>query len=301
MDLQLGWMRPEAPYMPIATLGLLSALEDAGDLATAAWREAPIGLILEVFTNRSPDEVADAIIEAPWPDLGLIPWATTLGQAIKPMLSEAADPVSELRRLRRAVSDRGLAAERRLLDCLVTEAALDDGGVPGRNRLLRGVKADLSSVKEKMKLDRETLAVELVEGPLWKNGGSGLGLGLSPEVQTFGGTTGRNPSSVGSHSVLLYKLLWLGLLRLPPYGVLHRGRRMVGGPLITDQSSVSWPIWTSRLDSRQLKTYFSMSEIHEPEPNVDFLSRRGVTAVYRSTSVPINTMVSVFRWGRRVA
>lgn len=301
MSLELSWMRPEAPYMPIATAGLLSALEDAGEPAMAAWREAPTGPVLVISTDRSPQEVADAIIEAPWPDLDAIPWSTKLGQAIKPMLSDTDDPVAELQRLRQATSRSGLVAETRLLSTVVTEAALDDSGVPARNRLLRGVKADLSSVKEKVKLDRDALAVELSDGPVWLNGKSGRGLGLTPEVQTFGGTTGREPSSVGSHSILLYRLLWLGLLALPPTGVAFRGRRVVGGPLITDQASISWPVWSVSLTLGELKTFFCRADIHSLEPETNPLRKRGVTAVYRSAAIPINTMVSVFRWGRRVA
>lgn len=301
MSLELNWMRPDAPYMPIATAGLLSALEDAGESTTAVWKDTPIGPALEISTKRSPEEVADAIIDAPWPDLHAIPWQTKLGQAIKPMLSEADDPVAELQRLRQATASSGLIAETRLLNTVVTEAALDDSGIPARNRLLRGVKSDLSSVKEEVKLRRNALADELRNRPAWQNGKSGRGLGLTPEVQTFGGTTGRKPSDVGSHSVLLYRLLWLGLLALPPSGVVYRGRRIVGGPLTTDQSSISWPVWSIPLSLSEMKTFFCLGEIHEPEPDTTFLSRRGVSAVYRSPAIPINTMVSVFRWGRRVA
>lgn len=301
MTLELNWLRPETPYMPIATAGLLSALEDAGEAATSVWADTPTGPVLRITTDRSSEEVADAIIAAPWPDLDAIPWSTKLGQAIKPMLAQSDDPVIELQRLRRAAVDSGSLAEARLLNTVVTEAALDDAGVPGRNRLLRGVKSDLSSVKEKVKLNRESLAAELDAGPVWLNGKSGRGLGLVPEVQTFGGTTGREPSSVGTHSILLYRLLWLGLLALPPTGVVFRGRRVVGGPLITDQTSISWPVWSIPLGLAELKTFFCRADVHEPEPDTFSLERRGVTAVYRSASIPINTMVSVFRWGERVA
>lgn len=301
MGIELNWMRPEAPYMPIATAGLLAALHDAGHPATATWQQTSAGFTLEVTTDRTVEETAEAMLAAPWPDLDSIPWSTKLGQAIKPMLGLTPDPVAELQRLRRATSEAGLLAETRLLNCLVTEAALDDGGVPGRNRLLRGVKSDLSSVKDKVKLNRDALAQELATGPVWTNKYSGRGLGLVPELQTFGGTTGREPSSVGSHSALLYRLLWLGLLSLPPTGVLHRGRRTVGGPLITDQGAISWPIWSIPLGLTELKTYFCLSEVHAVQPDVKFLNRRGVAAVYRSPSIPLNTMISVFRWGQRVA
>jgi len=301
MSFPLSWMRPEAPYMPIAVAGLLSALEDAGRDATAVWREGPDGIVLELGTDLAAEEIADAVIEAPWPDLAEIDWATKLGQAIKPMLAGADDPARELQRLRTAAAEAGLVAETRLLNCLVTEAALDDGGAPSRNRLLRGVKSDLSSVNEKVKLDRDKLARELTEGPQWVKGKSGRGLGLVPELQTFGGTTGREPSQVGSHSVLLYRLLWLGLLSLPPYGVVLRGRRVVGGPLVTDQSRISWPVWTVELGLSELKTYFCLSVVHEDERDGAFLAGRGIARVYSAEAVPINSMVSVFRWGRRVA
>ena len=301
MTLGLNWMRPEAPYMPIATLGLLSALEDAGHPATSRWREGATGPSLEIETDLAPLEAATAIIDAPWPDLDAIPWSTKLGQAIKPMLADVEDPAFELQRLRRATAKAGLVGETRMLRAFVTEAAVDDNDVPGRNRLLRGVKSDLSGIKEKVKLAPVDLASELTDGLNWQNGTSGRGLGLTPEVQTFGGTTGRQPSSVGSHSTLLYRLLWLGILTLPPVGVMRRGRRMVGGPLITDQESISWPVWDIPLGLGGLRNYFSLASIHDSEPDMGLLRHRGVAAVYRSSSIPINNMISVFRWGERVA
>lgn len=303
MSLALNWMRPEAPYMPIATAGLLSALEDAGDPATTLWQETPTGPKLVISTDRSAEEAASAIVGAPWPDLEAIPWPSKRGQAIKPMLAKSPDPISELQRLRQATLAAGLIAETRLLNCLVTEAALDDAGVPARNRLLRGVKSDLSSIGDDVKLKHGGLAFELIEGPEWVDGNSGRGLGLVPELQTFGGTTGRDPSltSVGNHSILLYRLLWLGLLNMPPSGVVHHGKRVVGGPLITDPSTISWPVWSIPLGLDELKTYFCLREIHSPKPDTTVLGRRGVLAVYRSPEIPISKAMSGFRWGQRVA
>lgn len=300
MAIDLSWMRPDAPYMPIATVGLLSALEDAGHEATARWHEGSEGApCLRIETELSVTEIVQAVVEAPWPDINAIPWAGKVGQAIKPMLAAADDPVGELRRLRRAVDDAGLIAEGRLLRSLVTEGVLD-GGTPSRNRLLRGVKSDLSGIADKVKLDPAMLEAEITSGPVWTKGTSGRGLGLVPEIQTFGGTTGPNPSDIGSYSALLYRLLWLGILALPPVAVIQRGRRIVGGPLVADRETLCWPTWTIPLDVAGLRAYFRLDGIHADQPDLA-LAQRGVTAVYRADAVPINTTVAVFRWGKRVA
>lgn len=300
MSLELKWMRPDAPYMPIATIGLLSALEDSGHPATAYWQSDRAVPSLAIETDLSAVEVAQAILNAPWPDLGKIPWRGKVGQAIKPMLASAEDPVSELHRLRKAVRDAGQVAELRLLESYVTEASLDGNGVPNRSRLLRGVKADLSGIAEKVKLQPGKLTKEVSEGPVWRSGKSGRGLGLLPEVQTFGGTTGPTPADVGNHSVLLYRLLWLGILSLPPVAVVVRGHRIVGGPLVTDRESISWPVWTVPLDVYGLRAFFSLAGLHAEKPETA-LQQRGVAAVYRARAVPINSMIAVFRWGERVA
>ncbi len=300
MTLEMNWMRADAPYMPVATAGLLSALADAGTPATAVWKEAAHGRILSIETDQDAGQIADAIIEAPWPDISRVPWGTKVGQAIKPMLEEAENPVVELHRLRRAMSGNQYRAERRLLNAYVTEAALDDNALPGRNRLLRGVKADLSGIAEKVKLDRDQLSAELAGGLDWRTGKSGRGLGFMPEIQTFGGTTGRTPADIGSHSVLMYRLLWLGILALPPVGVVRRGRRVVGGPLVTDTDRISWPVWSVPLDLHALRLMFCLAEIHAEAPEAASLASRGVVAVYRARSIPINSMISVFRWGERI-
>lgn len=301
MALDLTWMRPDAPYMPIATVGLLSALRDAGYEATARWHDGPEGppcLLIEA--DLSIEEITQAIVDAPWPDLNAIPWSGKMGQAIKPMLAASDDPVGELRRLRRQVDEAGLVAEGRLLRSLVTEAVLDGDGTPSRNRLLRGVKSDLSGIAAKVKLDPKILESEIKDGPIWQKGTSGNGLGLVPEIQTFGGTTGPNPSAIGSYSALLYRLLWLGIFTMPPVAVVKGGQRIVGGPLVADRETLSWPIWTISLDVPGLRAVFSQDGIHADLPDAS-LARRGIAAVYRADAVPINTTVAVFRWGQRVA
>ena len=125
-------------------------------------------------------------------------------------------------------------------------------------------------------------------------------MGLVPEIQTFGGTTGPNPSDIGSYSALLYRLLWLGILALPPVAVVERGRRIVGGPLVADRETISWPVWTIPLNVTGLRAYFSLAGIHAERTDLDF-AQRGIAAVYRADAVPINTTVAVFRWGKRVA
>lgn len=321
MPIDLPWLRPHAPYMPIATVGLLTALDDAGIDASAVWRPTPNGETLELRTDRAVQDVAQAIVDAPWPQLDRIPWSGKVGQAIKPMLATHVTADSpggasaELRRLRLLVDRADLAAvaageprllgERRLLRGLVTDAVLDNAGVPSRSRLLRGVKADLSGITEKVPLKPAALAVELADGPAWRNGKSGRGLGLLPEVQTFGGTTGRKPSDVGAHSVLLYRLLWLGILALPPVGFRRGAQRVVGGPLFTGltsgETTLSWPTWSFPVGARGLARLLDLAAVHAVVPDSRALAARGITSVHRASSAPINSMIGVFRWGERVA
>lgn len=315
MSFDLTWMRPNAPYMPIATVGLLTAMSDAGLDATAVWRPEPSGEALEVRTEASVEQTAQAIVDAPWPQLDRIWPGQKVGQAIKPMLAATPDPAGTLRDLRRDVDLRDAAAkktgdprllgERRLLRALVTDAVLDGNGVPSRSRLLRGVKADLSGTAEKLPLKIPDLVRELTDGPIWRNGKSGRGLGLLPEVQTFGGTTGRKPSDVGSHSVLLYRLLWLGILALHPVGVRRGPQRIVGGPLFSDlvdgEPTLSWPTWSFPVGARELARLFDLAAIHVERPDRRWLKARGITGVYRVSSVPLNSMIGGFRWAERVA
>lgn len=313
MSFDLSWMRPEAPYMPVATIGLLRALEDAGVPATAIWRRVDGAERLHLRTNATPEDVASAVVDTSWPRLDRI-WSGKAGQAIKPMLAATPDPAGELRRLRTilvaADADAACAgAERltgeiRLLRALVTDAVLDGDGLPSRSRLLRGVKADLSGISDRVKLDVASLARELVDGLQWRNGKSGRTLGFAPEAQTFGGTTGREPSSVGCHSVLLHRLLWLGVMALPPTGVMRRGQRVVGGPLVTSVAGgdvcLSWPTWSFAASRRTLAQIFSLPEVHEDVPDGAALRAHGLTSVHRVTSVPINSMIGSFRWAERV-
>lgn len=315
MSLELWWMRPEAPYMPIATVGLLSALHDAGVEATTAWRSDAVGEVLHVRCDRTTAQIAQAIIDAPWPDLSRIWKETKVGQAIKPMLKAQDDPAAALADLRRHADrdDRDAArqggerllGERRLLRALVTDAVLDGDGVPSRSRLLRGVKGDLSGVADPVKITVSGLAGELERGPEWRNKYSGRGLGLVPEAQTFGGTTGRDPSLVGCHSALLHRLLWLGIMALPPVGVVRHRQRVVGGPLFTDlekgETVLSWPTWSFPVGARGLARLFDLAAIHAETPEQRWLASRGITSVHRSTSVPLNSMIGAFRWGKRVA
>ncbi|WP_320670778.1 hypothetical protein [Patulibacter defluvii] len=315
MAFDLPWMRPQAPYMPIATVGLLTAISDAGLDAQALWRRDLGGEVLEIRSEATAERAAQAIVDAPWPQLDRIWPGQKVGQAIKPMLAATSDPAQTLRNLRRRVDEQDAAAkatgdprligEQRLLRALVTDAVLDDGGVPSRSRLLRGVKADLSGIAEKLPLKVPDLARELTEGPVWRNGKSGRGLGLVPEVQTFGGTTGRKPSDVGSHSVLLYRLLWLGILALHPVGVRRGTQRIVGGPLFTDlvsgEPTLSWPTWSFPVGARELARLLDVAAIHVASPDPRWLAARGITGVHRASSVPINSMIGVFRWGERVA
>lgn len=312
MSFDLTWMRPEAPYMPIAAIGLLRALDDAGIPAAAVWRRMDGTECLHLRTNASPEVVAHAVVTAPWPQLDRV-WPGKVGQAIKPMLGATPDPVGELRRLRTTLADADATAadgnrfigELRLLRALVTDAVLDGNGVPSRSRLLRGVKADLSGVSDRVKLDVASLAQELVDGLRWRNGKSGRTLGFAPEAQTFGGTTGREPSSVGCHSALLHRLLWLGIMALPPTGVMRRSQRVVGGPLVTSVAGgdvcLSWPTWSFAASTRTLVHLFSLPDVHLDKPDGATLRARGLTTVHRVTSIPINSMIGSFRWAERVA
>jgi hypothetical protein len=121
-----------------------------------------------------------------------------------------------------------------------------------------------------------------------------------PEVQTFGGTTGRKPADVGAASPLLSRLLRHGILALPPSSGSRNGHRVVGGPLVTEQGELSWPRWTIPCGARQLRVLFSLATVHDPDPDARALRERGIDAVFRSQPQQLSTTVAVFRWGRRV-
>ncbi|MGO9321077.1 MAG: hypothetical protein ACLQBY_09790 [Solirubrobacteraceae bacterium] len=297
--MDLLWMPAHAPYMPIATVGLLALLAEREHEATAYWSDDPSGApALHVDTSLGVAEVAQLIADAPWPQLKRIEWpAGSWSQGLKPTLKGTGEPARAFRDLVASAPP----LEKTLLRAILTDGVLDNDGVPGRSRLLRGVKSDLSSIAERPKrITADGLAAELRDGPDFPSGKSGLGLGLVPEVQTFGGTTGPDASTVGACSTLLYLLLWRGIMALPPVPVLRGARRMVGGPLVTQPDVLSWPRWRMPLGLRALRTLLSLGAIHQDEPDLHYLTERGIDAVYRARAVPLNNMVAVFRWGEQV-
>jgi hypothetical protein len=299
MAVDLPWMPAHAPYMPIATVGLLALLAEHNHGATVCWSDGPSGApALRVDVSLDVAEVAQLIADAPWPQLERIKWpAGKWSQGLKPTLKVADDPVQTFRDLLASAPP----LEARLLRAILTDGVLDNDRIPGRSRLLRGVKSDLSSIAEPPKrITADGLAAELRDGPDFRSGKSGLGLGLVPEVQTFGGTTGPDASTVGAYSTLLYLLLWRGIMALPPVPVLRGQRRMVGGALVTEPDVLSWPRWRIPVGLRSLRTLLSLGAIHKKMPDRHYLVERGIDAVYRARAVPLNNMVAVFRWGEQV-
>lgn len=309
-QLQFNWLQTKAPYAPVITAGLLSAIQDSGAEAYASWQPTNGSHVFTIHTEMSWEQVAQAVVDAPWPDINKIAWptSTVVGQAIKPMLEASGRGVELLVELREQARRANNVAEVRWLEAVVTETVLDPmKGLPSRNRLLKGVKSDVSGVADKVKIDYNHILAELREGPKWKPLHSGRGLGFVPEVQTFGGSSGRAPSDVGAHSPLLFRLLWLGILRLPPFAVLEGGRRRLGGPLITNvtdgsrrKSMLSWPIWTYPVDLDGLLQVYCWSEVQAEFPVADRLRGRGIDLIYRTDFVPINSMIDSFRWGALV-
>lgn len=305
MAVELTWMRPHAPYMPIATAGLLAVLEEHGHHAKGHWDGEGDEAILRVDGSLDADGIATVLADAPWPSLERIDWPDGKhGQALKPTLKGLQRPAEGFRRL----VQTSPPLEAALLRAILTDGVLDGEGLPARSRLLRGVKADLSCVQSRPKrVSAAGLATELREGPEFRSGQSGLGLGLVPEVQTFGGTTGPEASTVGAYSPLLYLLLWRGIMALPPVAVVRGRYRAVGGPLVTARDVLSWPRWRIPVGLRSLRTLFVLEAIHsEPSDrkrraeNSAYLHARGIDAVYRSRAVALNSMVAVFGWGERV-
>lgn len=299
MAIELAWMPSHAPYMPVATAGILSVLSDADIAATACWDGA--GTCLRIEGDIDADALAGLLAGLAWPSPERIRWpGGTFGQGLKPTLSAAGldDPAGELR----SMVDAAPPLEQRLLRAILTDGVLDGEGIPGRSRLLRGVKADLSSIFKPPKgIRAETLGIELQDGPQFVSGNSGYGLGLVPEVQTFGGTTGPDASTVGAYSRLLYVLLWQGIMALPPLPVRRGWQRVVGGPLVTAPDVLSWPCWSFPVDVDGLRILLSLAEIHAEQPDGDTLRRYGIGAVYRARAVELSSMVAVYRWGERVA
>lgn len=296
-------MPASAPYMPIATVGLLSLLETHGYPARAYWTAAAgDDSVLTIDTDLEFGSLAAIIRAAAWPDLTRIAWPNgSFSQGIKPTLN--ATGRDDWRAFRDLIQSAP-PLEAGLLRALLSDAATDEGGSPLRSRLLRGVKADLSAIARRRPTPTaDALAGELTRGPDFSAPGSGPGLGLVPEVQTFGGTTGPDASTVGGHSPLLFELMWRGIVALPPLAVRRGARRTVGGPLTTRASPdvLSWPRWRIPVGLRALRALFCLAAIHVERPDRNVIAERGIDAVFRSRAVPLNSMVAVFRWGEQVA
>jgi len=309
MGLTLGWMRAHAPYMPIVTAGLLALLRSAGEEATACWEEDGAGLVvLRVETALDADAIGELIASAPWPDEERVVWPGDgrrgRAQGLKPLLRLSDNPLATFRAMAGTTAEGRSSEptlEQRVLRAIVTDGVVGDDGLPARNRLLSGVKSDLTSAfKRPPRVAAADFARELREGLTFRTDGKGLGLGLVPEVQTFGGSTGPDPSTIDSYSPLLHRLLWHGIIALPPVPV-RRGRvRTVGGPLVTSATAISWPRWRVPVDLSGLRTFFSLATIHADTPPLRALARRGVDRVYRAKSVKLSDTVRVFRWGEEV-
>lgn len=318
---RLRWMSPQAPYAAIAGVGLLRVLAGHDPAATLHWQAEsdwrPPSLVLR--SKLSLDDVAAAIESVPWPEIASLPWGGEPAQSLKRTLEEESKQSSDrfaavkswrfLAGLQEPTltpgtvsqGSAGLVAAQQAIGSLLTDGALDNNGLPGRNRLLRGVKSDLSGVSKPPKLRPGEILAELQEGPAWRSGSSGLALGFAPEAQTFGGTTGPEPSKIGAYSGLLYRLCWQGIIAMPPFGS-HRGRWwVVGGPLFSSGDTLSWPVWEAPLGTRALVVLFGLDAVHGDSPDPRVLRAHGITAVFRSTARAISTMVSVFGWGERVA
>lgn len=294
--IDLTWMRDDAPYMPVVAQGLLSVLAGPDPGAQMWWHGDAPRLRLE--TRLDLAEVGEAVLAAPLPDLTRVAWPTRNPQALGPSLAarQDQDPQGVYRDLLESAS----GAELLLLRAIATDQVIDHRGIPARTRLLRGTKSDLSAFSPLRRTTAATLAGELRDGPDFLPGKSGTMLGLVPEVQTFGGTTGREASSVGAESALLARLLRHGILALPPTSAIRRGRRDVGGPLISDDRELSWPRWRFPCDARSLRVLFGLAVVHEPTPTLERLAAAGIDGVFRAAPQALSTTVSVFRWGRRV-
>lgn len=290
----LAWLRPDAPYAPFVQIGLLACLRATDAPAATRWEPEEGGYSFGCVLRSSLaiEDIGRAIAEAPWPQLEQLPWPSGYGQAIKPVLAKAGgDQVAVWRTLTGPPEPAvvpppdGAAAGARHVAALLTDGVVDDGGAPGRSRLLRGVKADLSGVKP-IKLNARSLARELTVGPEWSPSGAGSGLGLVPEVQTYGGVTGPKPDSIKASSALLYALIVHALAVLTPFGVVYGSRRTVGGLLVGDRGTLVWPVHTTFRDLRALLALYGGAT-----------ATRGVGCVYRSTPRAVNSMISMFPWG----
>ena len=63
--MQLDWMRADAPYMPIATVGLLAIVSEADPTVAATWVVDGSAHRLRIETALDVEEIATAIAEAP--------------------------------------------------------------------------------------------------------------------------------------------------------------------------------------------------------------------------------------------
>ncbi|MBA2347213.1 MAG: hypothetical protein H0V81_02870 [Solirubrobacterales bacterium] len=293
--IDLVWMRDDAPYMPVVAQGLLAVLAGPDPGARMWWD----GEALRLETHLDLTELGETVLVAPLPDLTRVAWPTRNPQALGPSL--AAAPDSDPQGVYRDLLGSASGAELLLLRAIATDQVLDDRGVPARTRLLRGTKSDLSAFSPLRRTTAAALSEELRDGPDFLPGKSGTMLGLVPEVQTFGGTTGREASGVGAESALLARLLRHGILALPPTSAIRRGRRDVGGPLVSDDRDLSWPRWTFPCDARSLRVLYGLAMVHEASPTRERLAAAGIDGVFRATPQALSTTVSVFRWGRRVA
>jgi hypothetical protein len=293
---QLDWMRADAPYMPIATAGLLAVVATVDPTVAARWTVDGPARRLRIESTLDVEAIAGVIAQAPLPDVTAPDWPTSKPQALGPSLRTTSHPLDAYRELVAAADP----LEARLLEAIATDQVVDAERVPARTRLLRGAKSDLSAFKILKPALVELLSQELRDGPAFLPGDSGAGLGLIPEVQTFGGTTGRNPQGVGAASALLSRLLRHGILALPPSSGSRRGRRVVGGPLVTEQGDLSWPRWTISCGLVELRVLYSLASVHDLDPDPRALRARGIDAVFRSAPHKLSTTVSVFRSGRRI-
>lgn len=295
--MHLEWMRADAPYMPIATIGLLAVVSELDPTVSATWTTDGPARRLQITSALDTNQIATAIATAPLPDVSALRWPTPKPQALGPSLRTTQHPLDAYHELLATAAQ----PEKKLLRAIATDQVLDNDRVPSRTRLLRGAKSDLSAFRTLKPVPAQRLADELRYGPAFQAGNSGDALGLVPEVQTFGGTTGRQPARIGAASALLSRLLRHGILALPPSSGSRRGRRIVGGPLANEDGELSWPRWTIPCGLRQLRTLFWLAAVHEPQPDPHALQQRGVDGVFRSRPQQPSTTVAVFRWGRRVA
>lgn len=296
MSVTLTWMRADAPYMPIATFGLLCVVSAQDPGVTAEWRPDGAGRVLHIETALDAEGIAAAVLDAPLPDTSSGSWPAS-GQALASALRRLPDPLGTYQRW---VHDLE-GPEHALMLALATDQLLTDEGLPARSRLARGTKGDLAPFRPLRGATVAALADELVVGPDFRPGKSGAAMGLAPEVHTFGGTTGREPKSTGVESALLSRLIRHGIIHLPPSAGRQRGSRAVGGPLVSEEWALSWPRWTFPCGPKELRVLFGLAGVHAPEPDLAELIPRGIDAVYRSRPRKISTTLAVFRWGLLVA